>query len=80
MESEIYRSEDRERVTATDYYCGEIISVGEPYEPWYGERWICITEDDIEQLKAGKMLYASDGEYATCIVYKGDKNETYKTS
>lgn len=75
MASEIYRKKDREQVTATDYYCGEIIAVGEPYESWYGERWVCVTEDDIEQLKAGKMFYISDGEYATCIVYREEKGE-----
>lgn len=73
MASEIYRKKDREQVTAGNYYCGEIIAVGESYNSWYGERWVCITEDDIEQLKAGNMFYISDGEYATCIVYKREK-------
>ena len=41
----------------------------------YGEKWVCITEDDIEQLKAGKMFYIDDGEYATCIVYRGEEGE-----
>lgn len=75
MASEIYRKKDREQVTASDRYCGEIVAVGESYETLYGRRWVCITEDDIEQLKAGKMFYISDGEYATCIVYRGEKGE-----
>ena len=75
MSRNVYKSEDRELVTSSDYYCGEIIAVGESYNTLYGERWVCITEDDIKQLKAGKMFYTDDGEYATCIVYRGEKGE-----
>lgn len=75
MASRVYRSKDREQVTASDLYYGEIIAVGEPYDTLYGERWVCITEDDIEQLKAGKMFYIEDGEYATCIVYREEEGE-----
>lgn len=75
MTSKVYRSKDRKQVTASDRYCGDIIAVGESYNTLYGERWVCITEDDIEQLKAGKMFYVDDGEYATCIVYREEKGE-----
>lgn len=52
---------------------GEIIANGGQYDPWYGASFIYITSDDIERIKAGDMFYYSDGEYAYCLVYKGEE-------
>lgn len=69
-----YTAEDREEVIANDDNSGAIIAEGEGYYPFYGVNWFYITDKDIEQLKAGKMFYTSDGEYAYCLVYK-EENE-----
>lgn len=68
-----YTNEDREEAIADDENSGVMIATGEKYWPAYGSRWFYITDEDIEQLKAGKMFYATDGEYAYCLVYKGEK-------
>ena len=61
----VYIKEDGENAKA-----GEIVSEGEKfYTAWGFDMWY-ITDEDIEQLKAGKMFYFDDGEYAHGIVYK----------
>ena len=71
-EMETYTAEIREGVISDDDNGGAIIAEGEGYDPFYGENWFYITDEDIEQLKAGKMFYTAtrDAEYAYCLVYK----------
>lgn len=73
MTEKIYTNEDREEAVSDEYNSGEMIAIGDKYWPEYGTRWYFITDEDIEQLKAGKMFYATDGEYAYCLVYKEEK-------
>lgn len=73
MREIVYTNEDREEAICDDDNFGVMVAIGEKYWPAYGSRWYFITDDDIEQLKAGKMFYATDGEYAYCLVYKGGK-------
>lgn len=68
-----YTSEDRVDVISDEYCHGEIIADGEEYLEMYGVRWAYITDEDIKQLKAGKMFYTTDGEYAYCLVYKEEE-------
>ena len=74
MHEVVYTNEDREGAISDYEQCsGEIIAIGEKYAPMYGERWVYITDEDIAQLKKGKMLYNTDGEYAYCLVYKEEE-------
>lgn len=71
MRGTVYTEKTREEVISDYEECsGEIIAIGERYDPMYGERWVYITDGDIAQLRKGKMLYNTDGEYAYCLVYK----------
>lgn len=71
-----YTDEFRKEIISDTSLHGEIIASGEKYWPAYGVRGEYITDEDIEQLKAGKMLYTNDGEYAHCLVYK-EENEKF---
>ena len=74
MKETVYTEEKREEAISDYEGCsGEIIAVGGKYDPVWGERWVYITDADIEQLKDGKMIYNTDGEYAYCLVYKGEE-------
>lgn len=73
MSEIVYTNEDREETTSDEDNSGVMIATGEKYWPAYGSRWFFITDEDIKQLKAGKMFYASDGEYAYCLVYKEEE-------
>lgn len=42
-------------------------SFGQFFAPMYGVTPIEISEDQIEELKRGKVLYTDDGEYAIII-------------
>lgn len=45
------------------------------YSSKWGNRWVEITDEDIEDLRNGKILRYSDGEYATFVVLKEKENE-----
>lgn len=45
----------------------EVWKFGRFFNPWYGVVPIEITEEQIEELRQGKVLYTTDGEYATII-------------
>lgn len=45
----------------------EVLEFGRFFEPWFGVEPVEITEEQIEALRQGKVLYTTDGEYATII-------------
>lgn len=45
----------------------EVLEYGRFFDPWYGFIPIEITEEQIEALRQGKVLYTTDEEYATII-------------
>lgn len=45
----------------------EVLEFGRFFDPWFGVEPIEITEEQIEALRQGKVLYITDGEYATII-------------
>ena len=73
MNEIVYTNEDREGAISDEDNSGVMVATGEKYWPAYGTRWFFITDDDIKQLKTGKMFYATDGEYAYCLVYKEEE-------
>ena len=49
--------------------------VGAKSSPW-GNTYCYITEEQLDELKNGKVIYVDDGEYCHFIVLKkGDDNE-----
>ena len=52
----------------------EVISLetAQGYRSCYGNNYISITKEDIQQLQNGKILYFDDEEYGTFIVLKGE--------
>lgn len=45
----------------------DVIKFGQYFDPWYGVVPIEITEEQIEALRQGKVLYTTDEEYAMVI-------------
>ena len=45
----------------------EVWKFGRFFNPWFGVVPIEITEEQIEALRQGKVLYTTDEEYATII-------------
>ena len=50
---------------SSDYV--EIVDINDDVDPWYGINKMVITEEQINQLKNGKVIYFSDGEYASVV-------------
>lgn len=48
----------------------ELIDRGQEVNPMWGIDTVKITDADIEELKSGKCLYFTDGEYATVLFYE----------
>lgn len=46
----------------------EMVDIDDKIDPWYGVNSMVITEEQVEELKNGKAIYFSDGEYAHVIV------------
>lgn len=46
----------------------EMVCIDDKIDPWYGLSTMVITEEQVEELKNGKAIYFSDGEYAHVIV------------
>jgi hypothetical protein len=46
----------------------EIVDIDDKVDPWYRANAMVITEKQVEELKNGKAIYFSDGEYAHVIV------------
>lgn len=53
----------------------EVWKFGRFFDPWYGVVPIEITEEQIEALRQGKVLYTTDEEYATVIRLAKKTNE-----
>lgn len=45
----------------------EIVDINDDVDPWFGINPMVITEEQINQLKNGKVIYFSDGEYASVV-------------
>lgn len=45
----------------------DVLEFGRFFDPWFGVAPAEITEEQIEALRQGKVLYITDGEYATII-------------
>ena len=45
----------------------EIVDINDDVNPWYGIAGMVITEEQINQLKNGKVIYFSDEEYAYVV-------------
>lgn len=45
----------------------EVCEYGQSIDPWYGLECVEISEEQVEALKQGKVLYYDDEEYATVI-------------
>jgi hypothetical protein len=61
-----------------DYYINDICMIEShdvcELQSSYGNRYHRITEEDLEELKAGKIIYINDGEYCHFITLKkGEK-------
>lgn len=52
-----------------------VIKFGQFFDPMYGFDSIEITEEQIEELKKGNVLYADNDEYATIIRLAERKEE-----
>jgi hypothetical protein len=46
----------------------EMVDIDDKVDPWYGLSTTVITEEQVEELKNGKAIYFSNGEYAHVIV------------
>lgn len=46
----------------------EMVDIDDKVDPWWGIDAQVITEKQVEELKNGKAIYFSDGEYAHVIV------------
>lgn len=45
----------------------EMVDVDDEIDPYWGLSSMVITEEQVEELKNGKVIYFSDGEYAHAI-------------
>jgi hypothetical protein len=45
----------------------EMVDIDDKVDPWYGLYAVVITEEQVEELKNGKAIYFSNGEYAHVI-------------
>ena len=45
----------------------EMVDIDDVVDPWWGLSLMVIKEDQVEELKNGKAIYFSDGEYAHVI-------------
>jgi hypothetical protein len=45
----------------------EMVDIDDKVDPLYGVSTMVITEEQVEELKNGKAIYFSDGEYAHVI-------------
>jgi len=53
----------------------KIMRYGQFIDPWYGLESVEISEEQVEALKQGKVLYFDDDEYATVIRLEERKEE-----
>jgi hypothetical protein len=58
----------KERTKYSDIEPVETMGIDDKVDPWYGPNTMVITEKQVEELKNGKAIYFSDGEYAHVIV------------
>ena len=58
----------KERTMYSDIEPVEMVDIDDKVDPWYGPSTMVITEKQVEELKNGKVIYFSDGEYAHVIV------------
>jgi dsDNA-binding SOS-regulon protein len=58
----------KERTKHSDIDPVEMVDIDDKVDPWYGLSAMVITEEQVEELKNGKAIYFSDGEYAHVIV------------
>lgn len=45
----------------------DMVDIDDEVDTWYGMDALLITEEQIDELKNGKVIYFSDGEYAYTI-------------
>ena len=58
----------KERTKYSDIEPVKMVDIDDKVDPWYGPNTLVITEKQVEELKNGKAIYFSDGEYAHAIV------------
>lgn len=57
----------KERTKHSDIDPVEMVDIDDKVDSWYGVSTMVVTEKQVEELKNGKAIYFSDGEYAYVI-------------
>ena len=57
----------------TELKKGDSIAAFEEAEKYYGHDAITLTENDIQQLRSGMIIFGNNGEYSFSISYKEDE-------
>ena len=58
----------KERAKYSDIEPVEMVDIDDDVDTWYGISSMVITEKQVEELKNGKAIYFTDGEYGNVIV------------